>query len=318
MSILDQIATEAGVSAMTVARVLKGDRAYARPSAAQRAGRIMAIAERLDYRPNQAAKAVRTGRFGSIALILPGAIEGRHLPADLLDGILAETEARELHLAIAREPVQGGQPARIWRERSVDGVLLMGAMNTLQGLAHLPSVTLGIPLAAASVYPDEVAAGRQATTLLRRLGHRSIAFISTVNSGQAIHRGYLHGLDGAAPLVIEPLAGGRGQWARSLLMTPNRPTAVVCAETGDALTLLRVAAELGIAIPQAMSVIAIDSQAVDVHTDGGLTRMALPFRAIGRLGVEQLITRIAEPTLALPSLAIPYELRDAGTCVPPV
>ena len=318
MSILDQIATEAGVSAMTVARVLKGDRAYARPSAAHRAGRIIAIAERLDYRPNQAAKAVRTGRFGSIALILPGAIEGRHLPADLLDGILAETEALELHLAIAREPVQGGHPARIWRERSVDGVLLVGAMSTLQGLSHLPSVTLGIVQPTASVYPDACAAGRQATTLLRRLGHRSIVYIAAINGGLSVQQGYQQGLDGVPSLVIEPVVGDRAQWARTLLTTPNRPTAVVCAETGDAMTLLRVAAELGIVIPQAISVIAIDSQAVDVHANGGPTRMALPFRAIGRLGVTQLITRIAEPTHALPSLAVPYELRDAGTCVPPL
>lgn len=317
MSILDQIATEAGVSAMTVARVLKGDRAYARPSAAQRAERIIAIAERLEYRPNQAAKAVRTGRFGVIAMILPGVTEGRHLPADLLDGILAETEAREMHLAIAREPVVGARPARLWRERAVDGVLLIGAMTLQVGMSNLPSVTLGVARPQASVFPDAGAAARQATTLLRRLGHRSIAYIATFGDDSVQKKGYQQGLDGATSLMIEPQAGDRDQWARTLLTAPGRPSAAVCGSTGDALTLLRLATELGVAIPQALSVIAIDSLAVDVHVSGGPTRMALPFRAIGRLGVTQVIARIAEPTRELQSLAVPYELRDAGTCAPP-
>ena len=302
---------------MTVARVLKGDRAYARPTAAQRAERIIAIAKRLHYRPNQAAKAVRTGRFGVIAMILPGVTEGRHLPADLLDGILAETEAREMHLAIAREPVVGGRPARLWRERAVDGILLIGAMTLQVGLSNLPSVTLGVSRPQASVFPDAGAAARQATTLLRRLGHRSIAYIATFGDDSVLKNGYRQGLDGATSLMIEPQTGDRDQWARTLLTNPGRPSAAVCGSTGDAMTLLRLAAEMGVAIPRALSVIAIDSLVVDVHASGGPTRMALPFRAIGRLGVTQKIARIAEPTRELQSLAVPYELRDAGTCAPP-
>ena len=302
---------------MTVARVLKGDRAYARPSAAQRAGRILAIAERLDYRPNQAAKAVRTGRFGVIALIVPGAIEGRHLPADLLDGILAETEARELHLSIAREPLPGGPPARLWRERSVDGVLLIGAMMPMLGLSSLPYVTLGVERTQASVFPDDVAAGRQATSLLRHLGHRAIAFIASRSGEAARERGYREGLEGVAAQVITPAADDHHAWARVLLTSLDRPTAVVCGSSVDALTLMQVAAELGIAVPQALSLITIDSVVVDVHASHGPTRMALPFRQVGRIGVAQLIARMTEPACELASIGVPYELRDAGTCAPP-
>ncbi len=302
---------------MTVARVLKGDRVYARPSAAQRAARIMAIAERLDYRPNQAAKAVRTGRFGVIALIVPGAIEGRHLPVDLLDGILAETEARELHLAIAREPLPGGVPARLWRERSVDGVLVIGATRLVLGLSALPHVTLGVVQAQASVFPDDVAAGRQATTFLRHLGHRNIAYVVSRVGEVARERGYREGLAGGLPHLITPESDDHHVWARVLLTNLDRPTAVVCGSTVDALSLLRIAAELGIAVPQALSLIAIDSVVVDVHASAGPTRMALPFRQVGCLGVTQLIARMIEPGVALPSIGVPYELRDAGTCAPP-
>lgn len=313
---------------MTVARVLKGDRAYARPSAAHRAERILAIAERLDYRPNQAAKAVRTGRFGVIALIIPGAIGGRHLPADLLDGILAETEARELHLSIAREPLPGSPPARLWRERSVDGVLLIGAMTPMLGLSTLPHVSLGVERAQASVFPDDVAAGRQATRLLRHMGHRAIAYVASPypvgqRGGMARERGYREGLEGVAPQVLTPqvltpMGEDHHAWARLLLTSLDRPTAVVCGSAAYALILMQVAAELGITVPQALSLIAIDSAVVDVHAGRGPTRMALPFRQVGRIGVAQLITRMTEPTCELASLGVPYELHDGGTCAPPM
>jgi len=283
----------------------------------------MAIAERLSYRPNQAAKAVRTGRFGSIGLIVPAAVEGRHLPADLLDGILEETEARDLHLAVAREPVAGARPARLWRERAVDGVLWLGAMPADSGAPHfstvaqVPSIALGSALPQACVYPDDVAAGRQATVLLRRLGHRRIAYVGASVEHPFV-RGYRHGLEGLPAQVVVPPGADRAHWARVLLSSPNRPSAMLCALPADALMVMQVAAEMGIAIPQALSLITIDAVAVDVHAHAGPTRMALPFRAIGRLGVTQLIARIAEPTRELLPLAVAYELRDGGTCAPPM
>lgn len=316
MSILDQIAREAGVSAMTVARVLKGDRAYARPSAERRAQRIQLIAERLHYRPNQAAKAVRTGRFGTIALVIPDQAEGGRLPTELLDGILAETEDRDLHLTIARAPSASGRPPRLWRERSADGLLLLGNAPAVPGL---PAISLGIRAERDCVYPDDVAAGRQATALLRRLGHRSIAFIGFAASPAVASRqeGYRQALDGLPERVIEPPVGDRFAWARSLLAMPDRPSAVVCGATGDAVPLLLAAGELGIAVPQALSIVAIDTEAVDVHLGFTPTRIAVPFQTLGRVGVSQLVERIAHPDVPLPAACVPYDLRDGGTCAPP-
>ena len=297
---------------MTVARVLKGDRAYARPSAERRARRIQEIAERFQYRPNQAAKAVRTGRFGTIALVLPAGVAGG-LPAELLEGILAETEARDVHLTIARAPILGSRPPRLWRERSADGLLLAGNVLAVPGL---PAITIGVAAASDCVYPDEIAAGRQATSLLRRLGHKSIAFVGLGGSPAVASRqaGYLEGLEGLLPRIIEPEANDRFLWARRLLATPDRPSAVVCGATGDAVPLLLAAGELGVAVPQALSVVAIDTEAVDVHLGFTPTRIVVPFHALGRLSVGCLVERIEHPERSLPPVCVPYDLRDGGTC----
>lgn len=316
MSILDQIAKEAGVSAMTVARVLKGERSYARPSAELRARSIREIAARFHYRPSQAAKAVRTGRFGALALIIPELAEGGRLSTELLDGILAETEARDLLLNISRAVAGDTRPARLWRERSADGQLLVGALS---GVPGLPAVTLGRRDAGDCVVPDECGAGRQATALLRRLGHRAIAFIGRPGDWAVDERraGYLQALEGAAPLVVEPREADRFAWAKRLLATPNRPSAVVCGATGDAVPVLMAASELGIQVPQALSVIAIDTEEVVVQLGFTPTRIALPFYEIGRLGVARLCAKIAEPDAVLPPQTVPFTLRDGGTCAPP-
>jgi LacI family transcriptional regulator len=316
VSILDQIAKEAGVSAMTVARVLKGERSYARPSAELRARSIREIAARFHYRPSQAAKAVRTGRFGTLALIIPEQAEGGRLPTELLDGILAETESRDLLLNISRAVPGGTRPARLWRERSADGQLLVGALT---GVPGLPAVTLGRHEAGDCVVPDESGAGRQATVLLRHLGHRAIAFIGEVGSVVVAERlaGYRQGLDGSAAQIIEPADADRFAWARRLLATPNRPSAVVCGTSSDAVPVLMAASELGIQVPQALSVIAIDTDDVALQLGFTPTRIALPFYAIGRLGVSRLCEKIADPQTVLPPLSVPFTLRDGGTCAPP-
>lgn len=78
---------------MTASRLSKGDRSYLLFSAGQRSERFMAIAERLDCRPGQVAKAVCTEHLG-IVLSDPQAVEGRHLLFDLRDALRAEIEGR--------------------------------------------------------------------------------------------------------------------------------------------------------------------------------------------------------------------------------
>src|ERR1017187_5709734 len=92
MSILEQIAQEAGVSKMTVSRILRGRNVPVYRKAKERARQVLGIAERLNYRPNAAAKAVVSGKFNCATLLLSpvsGESEVFTLIPGLVDGICA-------------------------------------------------------------------------------------------------------------------------------------------------------------------------------------------------------------------------------------
>ncbi len=83
-SLLARIAQEAGVSVMTVSRVMSGRVAKYRP-ARERAERVLEIARRLNYRPSAAARTMATGRFRAASLLLPS---GRGFQTVLFRGLL--------------------------------------------------------------------------------------------------------------------------------------------------------------------------------------------------------------------------------------
>jgi LacI family transcriptional regulator len=104
MATLEEIAREAGVSRYTVSNVLRGRNKENWACTAERAERIRAIAARLNYRPNAAAVATATGRFGAIGLLA----SRRHPHGALLDTLLNSVRhhltERELHLTLGNLP----------------------------------------------------------------------------------------------------------------------------------------------------------------------------------------------------------------------
>ena len=73
---LIDLAQAAGVSRATAARVMAGE-VTVRADLAQR---VLAVAEKLDYRTNQAARALRRGRTGAVALVAA--------PGDDMEGLM--------------------------------------------------------------------------------------------------------------------------------------------------------------------------------------------------------------------------------------
>jgi LacI family transcriptional regulator len=346
MSILERIAAEAGVSAMTVARVLGGERTYARAGARDRAQRIRAIAERLHYRRSQAAQAVRTGRFGAVTLVVAGAVSAAveaspattapaDLPHALLDGVLRACAERDLHLSIAGLPAAGDPPHRPWRERASDGLLLYRC--GMPPDAGVPGVLLGQRHDHDCVHADERGAGAQAARwVLRQHSQASVLAIGDPRDQAQDERlsGWRQGLDGRpGRLAIPPVAtrqGATGQvdtgqvdtgqiataqerirWSRTLISAPDRPTAAVCATVPDAVYLLLAAADLGIDAPRELTVVAIDDGSSGVALGLPMTRLVLPNHDLGRLGIDRLLTKIAAPDKPLPAVSVPYVLGPA-------
>jgi LacI family transcriptional regulator len=185
MVTLSNIAKRAGVTDMTVSRVLSGKYAATHPAAVKRAERIRRIAAELGYRPNAAAKATASGRFNALGLIVRS--DMNFLPHQLLEGITDAAQLRDQHLSLARvgfEAIAGGVAPRLVRELCVDGLLLHESkeipLPVLELLRHsgVPTVWINAKGEHDCVYPDEVQGARLATEALLAAGHRRIANVS--------------------------------------------------------------------------------------------------------------------------------------------
>jgi LacI family transcriptional regulator len=95
----------------------------------------------------------------------------------------------------------------------------------------------------------------------------------------------------------ESAAEGGYRAARQVLSTRNRPTAVFCFNDRMAMGAYRAAAELGLRIPDDVSVIGYDNQ--ELIADGlypGLTTVALPHYEMGRWAAETLLGMVEQDT----------------------
>src|SRR5258708_5926415 len=95
------IAARLGLSRATITHVLNG-RGTEQRIRQETQQRVLAAAQELGYRPNTSARAVRAGRFGSVALIQSQL--GEYLPPELLFGLTTAMATRELQLVLTHVP----------------------------------------------------------------------------------------------------------------------------------------------------------------------------------------------------------------------
>jgi DNA-binding LacI/PurR family transcriptional regulator len=179
------------------------------------------------------------------------------------------------------------------------------------------------------VMVDDVAGGRAATRHLLGLGHARIGFVGEASqappqftSSRDRFWGYREALEAAGlPLRPELCAEGgptradaRGSAHRLLTLT-ERPTAVLAASDLLAVGVLEAARELGLRVPQDLSVVGYDD--IELAEVVGLTTMRQPLFESGRRGMELLLGALrgepAEPRREV----LPVELVVRGTTAPP-
>ncbi|MFC7327426.1 LacI family DNA-binding transcriptional regulator [Marinactinospora rubrisoli] len=274
------IARTAGVSKGAVSYALNG-----RPgvSAATRE-RILAIAEELGWAPSSAARALSDGRAGAIGLIV-----GR--PADVLgvepyfmrlvSGIQRELAGGPTALALQVAPDLADEMAmyRRWAaERRVDGVLLLDLrvadprVELLAGL-RLPAVVVGGRAGAGHLpcaWSDDAAAVGEAVRYLAALGHRRVARVAgpadlahTAARSAAFEATARElGLDGGETVHADYTGEDGARLTRRLLAAVPRPTAVIYDNDLMAVAGLGVAQEMGVAVPEELSVVGWDDSAL--------------------------------------------------------
>ena len=328
---IKDVAERSGTSITTVSHVL--NEVPGKRVSTETRGRVLRAAQELDYRPNHLAKGLRTQRTQTI-----GFISDRVLTTPFAGGMIsgvqdAAAEAGSLVLLVNSEGdlELGERQVDALLERQVDGIVYATMFHKLieppSGLRQTPAVLLDARSTSgtiSSVVPDEQTGARIATEELLAAGHRRIGFINNQDDIPArLLRlaGYRDALL-AAGIAIDkshevdeyPAAHGGYAGARHLLELRERPTALFCATDWMAMGAYQACHELGLAIPDDVSVVGFDDhELVAGSLRPGLTTMALPHYAMGRWAVQTLLRQVdgRESTVQHAVLPCPLVRRDS-------
>jgi DNA-binding LacI/PurR family transcriptional regulator len=314
------VARLVGVSGQTVSRVANG---LDNVNAATR-DRVLAAMEELGYRPNRAARALRSGRFRSIGVISfeLTSVGSSHT----LDAIVAAagSSGYSVNLLPVPHPTQAAVSSAfgLLDEQAVDGVIILIAARHLGDTdVVLPD---GLPVVVIDSsgrydYPivdnDHAQGARLATEHLLDLGHETVWHIAGPESSfaatrrQAAWRETLTNRGRVVPPVLV------GDWSpdsgyelgRQLADNPQ-VTAVFSAADEMALGLLRALHERGRPVPYAVSVVGFNDTAEAAHYWPPLTTVRQSFAEVGRRSVEALIGEIQSGEHHHQDVYVPTEL----------
>ncbi|MGN8050919.1 LacI family DNA-binding transcriptional regulator [Curtobacterium sp. 22159] len=323
------VARAAGVSIPTVSKVIN-QRDGVAPATMLR---VQEVVEQLGYETSLVARSLRSSRTGVVGILVP---EFEPFSTELLRGISSATTGTGYELLAYAGLVTGtDQPG--WERRSLSrlsGTLIDGAIvvtpTTALSSSSIPVVAIDPhtgPEGHATVDSDNEEGGVQAVQHLLALGHTRIAHLhgrADLASAQLRQAGYRRALTDAGIPVDERLVRDGGYQedqsaaaARDLLSMPDRPTAVFAANDSSAVGVLRAASELGLRVPEDLSVVGFDDVPQASMTTPPLTTVAQPLTELGSRAVDMLLTMLrGEPASAHVRLPTTLRVRRSTAPVP--
>lgn len=304
------VARESGVALSTVSNALMG-----KPYVSTRTRRqVQEVAERLGYRPSAVARALRKQRSFSVGVLMAD-IANPTFP-EILRGIEDVLSADQCALFLSN--TDGSLERQVhymhhMLDRQVDGFVLVSqhvdapeVQALLDGgpptvLVHRRSRQREMDY----VGLDNADSMRQTVDYLADLGHRRIGFVRGPDLSTTAEERRVGFIDAMAeaglpclPNLIVP--GGYSYEAgllagRQLLALPEGPSAVIASNDLAAIGIMSAATELGIAIPDSLSVVGIDDIYLAALPPIGLTTIRQPKRQVGAAAARLLLQRIEKP-----------------------
>jgi DNA-binding LacI/PurR family transcriptional regulator len=214
---------------------------------------------------------------------------------------------------------------------NLDGLVIMSLPVEDTYVNHLlkhniPTVLIEFPNTKLnSVEIDDVAGGRMVAEYLIAKGHRRIAFLGDTDLPEyAIHPvslrlvGFRQGLQKKgivledefvrlAPYTMEQTR----EVAIELLNDPNPPTAIFAATDFQALSVIKVAHQLDVKIPEQLAVIGFDD--LDMAEYADLTTVRQHLDESGRLAIEILLAHIADSSRPIQHITLPLAIIERLT-----
>lgn len=312
---IHDVAKAAGVAIKTVSRVLNNEPNVREETRA----RVLAAVKRLNYHPSLSARSLAGRRSWLIGLVYE--IPSANYTIEVQRGALARCREGKFMLLLHEVAGRGAELTQevlaFVGQTRLDGLIVTAPLSeSAELIAALDALALPFARIAPNdikhrspyVDMDDTTAAREMTEYLIGLGHRRIGFIigrpGHYASGQRL-QGYKAALK-AHRIAYTPEYVRQGDFlfdsgldtARQLLALPKRPTAIFAGNDDMAAGVLMAAHEMGIAVPEQLSVAGFD--------DAAIARAVWP-----------PLTTIRQPTYELAYTAADLLLQQLQSGVPP-
>lgn len=336
---LKEIAEEAGVSVATVSRVINKKGAHvARPEVQNR---IWEIVSRTGYVPNKDALNLKKStpsktieNSQSIACLFARTPESIRDPffSQLARSVEAASFKMGYHVKYSLTEVDVKKPEMLQclTDQHIQGVVILGRcdkelLRCLKQQFRYVSYTGLNPLEAKydQIICDGYEVSKAAVDYLIKLGHQRIAYIGETNNENRF-QGYQDSLKEHGILFEESYvsdvqlsleAGYRG--AFDLMKKAKGVTAILCANDLTAIGAMRALREMGVRIPQNISVMGIDDIEMAQYMTTKLTSVHIPVEEMGYMATKILLDRISGGHSLHMKISIPFYIAERESCSKP-
>jgi DNA-binding LacI/PurR family transcriptional regulator len=327
---INDVARLSGVGKATVSRVFSNSPLVAEATRA----RVLEAAGKIGYRPNPIARALTTSKTGNITIVVPN-IQS-FVMAQIVRGAMrgAREKGYSMFVLDSGEDTTHSAPAAdyitLLHEHASDGVIFCyeSAREQMEQIArdrpllflestpHKDSVD--------AIRTDNRAGMQLLVDHLYGLGHRRIAGVFGKEGEYARSR-----LDHFTEALAEqglsaPVELLRfSNWAIEdgyrefveLMKLPEeqRPGAIICVSDFMAMGAIRAAADLGIAVPEEVSIAGTDDATTSAFLVPSLTTLSFDPYSLGRDAAHQLIGRIEQPESEARSITVPVSLKKRAS-----
>ena len=324
MVTIGEVARYAGVSVATVSRVLNNSESV-KPATAQR---VMAAIRELDYIPNQSARNLRRSESRVILTLAPNFSNPYY--SSILTGIGDLAHDCEYSVLICNTGGQAENEERFLKmldAHRADGAIFLGCRRNNPRLneyvARHPIVQCCeyVPeLEQPTVSIDNYTAAAETVRYLIGQGHRRVALLSADNdfiSTQQRRQGYQDALRQAGlPCGEELMALADADYsfvsglaaAEKLLAVKPRPTAVFCVSDILALSVISRAHDMGLRVPEDLSVTGFDDVDYTTMFHPHLTTVAQPCYEMGQVSLKILLGMLGGEKVSRTHTFLPHKL----------
>ncbi|MED4972827.1 LacI family transcriptional regulator [Geobacillus kaustophilus NBRC 102445] len=332
---IKDVAKRANVAPSTVSRVIADS-----PRISEKTKqKVRAAMKELGYHPNFIARSLASQATQVIGIVMPSsadqALQNPFFP-EVIRGISKAAHEKRYALQMSTGEKESDIYERVvemLQGRRVDGVILLYSRQNDKLMKYLqkhdfPFVVIGKPHQKTEqvthVDNDNVQAGKDAANWLIARGHERIAFVGgnpqylvTVDR----QTGYAAALQEAGlpyrPEYVvhaEFLQEGGQEAMKELLSLPEPPTGLVVADDLMALGMLKTLDEMGLGVPEDVSIVSFNNTLLAEMSRPPLTSIDIGIFQLGYEAAKSLIEKVENPNEPIKRIIIPHRLVERGSC----